>query len=289
MAALAMYTACCLHPGPEDGGSGTSAGATSSGGSSGGASTGSSTSSGTTGTAATTNSSSSSQCTPNSGSSSGAAATQPGSIECGTIQPGCNDFGYPGAGLAFCSEGCFGGNSEGSCLEAICPACSGADGLILEGPVAEAPVFFGGLCPYASCEYEQLQCLKEDSPTVLSPSCATAVIGMLDTLLDGGPACLPDPKGGWYSLDFCLAIDQCVGGAACDQLICPACTLADDEALGTFGQLFFGGLCPVPSTANPCADLECFVDAGRTVLSPGCAAAVSSLLTPFLDGGLDGG
>jgi hypothetical protein len=60
--------------------------------------------------------------------------------------------------------------------------------------------------------------------------------------------------------------------------------------LGSSGQFgLFGGICPAPTPASSCADFECLLDAGPKLLSPSCAAAVTSLVEQFLDGGLGGG
>jgi hypothetical protein len=72
-------------------------------------------------------------------------------------------------------------------------------------------------------------------------------------------------------------------------VICNACSIPDGIALGGDGGAFFGGLCPPVNPASPCADLQCFVDAGPMVLSPSCAAAVTSLVERLPDGGLNGG
>jgi hypothetical protein len=104
--------------------------------------------------------------------------------------------------------------------------------------------------------------------------------------IDGGTACYPISSGD----NFCAALGGCVGGAAyCEQVICPACTVLDGYALDADGGEFFGGLCPALSTASPCADFDCFMDAGPTALSPSCAAALASLAGRCPDGGSDGG
>ena len=67
---------------------------------------------------------------------------------------------------------CVSDTGGGNCLDAICPACSAADGEILwaaDGGYHENwPHFFGGLCPaLPSCDLAQFECLAEQAPKVL--------------------------------------------------------------------------------------------------------------------------
>ncbi len=217
-------------------------------------------------------------------------ATNAGSISWGYVGQDCtNDMGFPGPGLGFCSSWgfCAGGSSDEECLDAICPACSEADGVVLWGADAAYPVFFSGLCPSTSCELEQLRCLREEASKVLSPGCATVIASLVEAELDGGSGCGSSVDGGWKPPDFCNVVGGCVGGSnSCAEAICPSCGVADLVALDGTGAGFAGGLCPLPTS---CPAMECLVDAGRAVLSTTCAAAVTTLVERFLDGGLDGG
>jgi hypothetical protein len=138
-----------------------------------------------------------------------------------------------------------------------------------------------------------LECLMEEGPNVLSPSCAAALTAVIEANtyfpLDGGACEYAGPREG-TGANFCAAIGGCMGGsAACKDVICRACSAIDGIALGADGGAFFGGLCPPVNPVTPCANLQCFIDAGPKVLSPSCAAAVTSLAEHLLDGGLDGG
>jgi hypothetical protein len=141
-----------------------------------------------------------------------------------------------------------------------------------------------------------LECLLEDGPKVLSPSCAAALASVVEANtvyeLDGGACEYAGPAEG-NGADFCAAIGGCFGdSASCEDAICSACSITDGITLGSVssdGGTFFGGFCPPVSPASPCADFQCFIDAGPQVLSPRCTAAVTSLAERFLDGELDGG
>lgn len=101
---------------------------------------------------------------------------------------------------------------------------------------------------------------------------------------DGGlGACdWPGIDGVAHGLAFCGGIGGCVGGAAyCEQVICPACTFADGDTL--VGTTCYGADCPGGSRDS--ATFQCWLDAGPKVLSPSCAAALTSLAERFLDGG----
>ncbi len=257
-ACLAVLAGCCLHPGSEDAGPGASTG------SGGGSST-------------PANSGSGSGASASSGSSSGTGGTSSST----SASDGGNACWAEAEGVEFCGiicGSCLYGLPLASCQQILCPACNEADvGDLNSGLGCGAPPF---------CSLAALECLKVSKG--LSPSCRDALHSVVESSLgiDGGTACYPDGS----TSNFCSAIAACVGGLGyCEQAICGACTVLDGYALDADGGEFFGGLCPPISPANPCADFECFIDAGTQVLSPGCAAALASLVERFWDGGVDGG
>jgi hypothetical protein len=311
---VALAASCCLHPGGEDAGfdaSSTSGISTTSG-----SSSGASMPSGGSGTS--TNSGGSTSGTSGSGGTT--SATGDSGISCGGPGIGefCDDINVLGP-----DPNGFGPGLEPYCLQEMCPACSTSDSQVIEplpGDLHDAgssPSFL--TCPdglpagYCLCpgagggdwDVSVLDCLVEAGPMVLSPTCAAALISVVQANavfpVDGGSggACWYEAAGGLVrpasvGRDFCSAVGSCVGGIGyCEGAICGACNAGDAFALGgdggAFPGTFFGGLCPPLSSASPCADLECLVDAGAKILSPSCAAAVTSLAERFLDGGLDGG
>lgn len=278
MAALAALSGgCCLRPGPEDAGSGTSTGAGSNSGTSG---------------------------------SIGSSSAGDGGLTCGVgTYRFCDEIGGLGPNAYF------GPGLMPYCVEVLCPACGAADSEVLglvgaqpdAGPDAgsdagsldwTSPSFLGGRCPWGlgTWDLRVLECLIEDGPKVLSPGCAAALTSVVEAntvyKLDGGACEYAGPEEG-NGVDFCSAIGGCIGDSAfCEDAVCKACSIIDGITLGGVGSdggTFFGGLCPPVSAASPCADFQCFMDAGPRVLSPGCAAAVASLAERFLDGGSDGG
>jgi hypothetical protein len=234
-------------------------------------------------------------CCPHAvGEGAGDASTGPSGSSGGLVCGPSNGQGdvVPAPGTQFCAliDDC---DVElyYNCSQFICPACSVADAEILYGPalgpdggLGDLPVILSGHCGGGSiCDFAGFECLREEAPKVLSPSCAAAVAMVVgwNPLFDGGTACL---EGG--AITFCTAIGGCVPGReSCVAALCPACNALDGIALGGDGADFFGGLCPAPSSANPCVDLECLADAGPRILSPGCAAAVALLSERFEDGG----
>ncbi len=191
------------------------------------------------------------------------------------------------AGDNLCASTCFGSDFN-QCEQAVCPACSYADGEILNG---DAGLALWRCEPTTTCTLPSEVCLAEEARRLLSPSCAAVLTSALEQQVltaigdGGGSACgsWPRPNGA----DFCSAISGCIGDAGiCEQVVCSACNATDGVFLGGAAPVaYLGGLCPAVDSASPCASFACLLDAGPRILSPSCAAAVAALAGSFFDAG----
>ena len=129
----------------------------------------------------------------------------------GAASAGVASFCFFGA-LGICGAG--GGEDDFNfCSQVFCPACTYADGESLFG-VGDAGTL-GRLCPAADiCSLAMLECLSEQGPKLLSPSCAGVFTSLFEKyvqqLSDAGgsaDACNPKYAGQEGSgVTFCAAI-----------------------------------------------------------------------------------
>jgi hypothetical protein len=154
------------------------------------------------------------------------------------------------------------------------------------------------LCAAACCLQAGTEDAGADTSTGSGPSSGTATTSggtAGSTSGSDAGACGYEGGGtngsgvGGYGQAFCENMSLCIGDGQgyCELVICPACSFADGKVLAGLGadagnNPLLDGLCERDSCGRL---LECLVDAGPSVLSPGCAAALTSAAEFFLDGG----